>query len=75
MIFLYFPLLGLRFFSFWVGAWVWDLSSGFTVLVSVWVSGFAPLGFGSLLGHLTVDIWNVSSWIDDEYRGMQILSS
>ena len=54
MIFLYFPVLGLRFFSFWVGSWVWNLSFGFTVLVSVWVSILAPLGFGSLLGYLTL---------------------
>jgi hypothetical protein len=47
-------ILGLRLFSFWVGSWVWDFSFGFTVLVSVWVSGFAPLGFGLLLGYLTV---------------------
>jgi len=46
--------MGLRFFSFWVGSWVWDLSFRFTVLIPVWVSGVAPLGFESLLGYLTV---------------------
>ena len=54
MIFLYFPLLGLHYFSFGVGSWVWDLSFGFTVLVSVWVSGVASLGFGSLVYYLMV---------------------
>jgi hypothetical protein len=47
-------MFGLRFFSFWVGSWVWDLSFGFPVLGSIWVSGFAPLGFGLLLGYVTV---------------------
>jgi len=47
-------IVGLRFFSFWVVSWVQDLSFGFTVLVSVSVSGFAPLGFGSLVGYLRV---------------------
>jgi len=41
-------------FFFLVGSWVWDLSFWLTVLVSVWVSGFTPLGLGSLLGYLTV---------------------
>jgi len=54
VIFIYFPFLGLRCFSFWVGSWVWDLSFRFRVLVSVLVSRVAPLSFGSLLGYLTV---------------------
>jgi len=51
VIFLYFPFLGLHWFSVWVGSWVCDISFRFTGLFSDWVSRFTPLGFGLLLGY------------------------
>lgn len=56
VIFVYFPLLGRGFVSFWLGSWV----TGF-----VWVSGFALLGSGFgfpgllcwVLGHLWIISW------------------